>query len=508
MGAGAVSNKVDDGDLGAVNSETAIVPYSHTLINENVPATVPDLAGRSSSDTKISAADFCKRFSCLAQETRKQCRSRKHRDFFPERRSSAADHEALAGLQVAYEGLSNKEKDAKCSDDDDGDDDVRDKDFKTRLTVVLTKAATVASDQTATASSTNPVTFGDSVRQQVEDQFKIVKELVGALTKNGSKKYFKKQWLDMQRDVNSKIKDVFPDKKDSKLAVEYILNGFEVFLFDMDVERLAALLRKSGDEQQAAYILQLKQQLQKYADSDPSVSRLRNNPLYAETVNMTRDLWAACNQNELYTYTTSATRSTRSTRSTGMPAVIAHLEYIVTLGEEPVAQTNAPPSVADQRMMHQIFSHMHANRQASRQASRQSRHEQGRRSRQSFHQGRYQQRQSPSRQGRSKYRQGVYSQRRSKSPQRRSNKYAQGRYQALRTMDGLLRQLSPRSISYSAASEAKPESRTRTRTRTRQDGPQRSRRALSRGARRSSSRAKSSAERSRTGKSVAYRSRR
>lgn len=199
-------------------------------------------------------------------------------------------------------------------------------------------------------------------------------------------------------------------------------------------------------------------------DQDRYIARVRNNALYAQTALLARDLWVACNER------------------VNEPPLSALWQSVDELIAMPVevepSRPPAPPlaSFADQRMMHQIFGSMRANRLVQR---------------------------SRSRQGRSRGRSQSRSQRRSRSLRRSYGApYSSARLrgsqenQAVQTMDGLLRQLSPRSLRSSPSSGRRNPTvrRSRSGTRSRSAGRNTGARTGARSGKKSRSSAKSSAK--------------
>jgi hypothetical protein len=343
-----------------------------------------------------------------------------------------------------------------------GDNGDPPKTYKQKMEYILNLAGNAQTFVAQTSDTTkiqtdNPFTYHAYVSPEIFYQWTIVKQLLHYLSVQPNEKILNDEFL---QTISNNVKSLFKDHEDWLLAVDYFLYVQNIHLPDpisyADFGRLADLIFAAEAAKRQGEASELTtQQIQQYTRGllmhlkqeretrwkDAGVAKIRSKPIYAEAVRMLRQLWNACNAKQPYKYR----------KLQGMDAVVAHLEHIATLSEQPhIPAAVSMPSVADRQMMHQIFGSMHANRLRHRHGwNVQSRgHDKSRR------QGRTQSRSKRFAANRSvakrsvsmskfksKSRQGARrNARRSLSPRMSENKTDS----QLATMDGLLRQLSPR----------------------------------------------------------------
>ncbi len=206
-------------------------------------------------------------------------------------------------------------------------------------------------------ASTNPFSLHAQVSDTVETQFQIVKMLMKAVSQEPDHALSD----DRLPEIASFITTKFRDETNWPLAVDFLLmmQGGIFLASSLIVQLQRRLLEVFKDDDTTTTTLS---RLSSF-NSDPVIAKYRSIPMYAAAVDMIRNLWNACNNNEEYTYAGTTGQDESGQVKRGMDYVIAHLEYICKLSDQPqIPAAASMPSVADRQMMHQIFGSMQANR--------------------------------------------------------------------------------------------------------------------------------------------------
>ncbi len=231
--------------------------------------------------------------------------------------------------------------------------------------------------------SNNFCTFGDNVGRDVNTQFEIVKMLVRALALQQNRQL--DDWLrePLQASITwTKIMKQTTESQNERqaatprshdalahlfapevAAVNYMLLQCNVFLPLEDLEKTRVSLPASFRKSVSSHM--------RRAYENSLTSEIQADPVYSAAAQLASDAWVQCNQS-----------------TSNLQFILSKIEGIISLINAPSSVLDAPAeeemvrdpvvplrssSIADQRMMHQIFGTMRANRLRHKHSSRQRR---------------------------------------------------------------------------------------------------------------------------------------